>query len=131
LRDAEKQGLSWPCKLEACIFCTSFPQATSATIRIGLLIKYVAFISSQFVWRAIQTVTGKSCFECLPYIVATFLAIVPIMLFAPSQYSHVALIVWGVLISVAAFYWMIAGILHEAKRIGRKMSAVKEPSVTQ
>jgi len=91
----------------------------------------LVFTSSQLVWRAIESVAGKSCFECLPYIVATFLAIVPVMLFAPEQYSHVALIVWGVLIGVAAFYWMVAGILHEAKRIGRKVSAVKERSVTQ
>jgi len=93
----------------------------------------LVFISSQFVWRAIETVTGKFSFEWLFYIVATFLAIVPVMLFAPEQYSHIALIVWLVLMGVAGFYWAVAGILHEAKRIGRKMSDLieKKPSVTQ
>ncbi len=86
----------------------------------------LVFISSQVVLRAIQTVTSKSCLECLPYIVATFLAIVPVMLFAPDQYSHIALIVWLALLGVAMFYWAVAGIFHEAQRIGRKLGALRE-----
>jgi hypothetical protein len=124
-------GVGLPILLFSIALTAAFfaPAPWKLWVAYGVLV----FVSSQFVWRAIQTIAGKPCSECIPYIVATFLAIAPVMLFAPEQYSHIALIVWGVLVGAAGFYWAVAGIVHEVKRIGCKIGAwiEKKPSVTQ
>ena len=54
----------------------------------------ITFIASLMLFRVAELFTGKRAFAFLPYIIATFLALVLVLVFAPDLYSHIALIVF-------------------------------------
>ena len=67
----------------------------------------LVFIGSLIVYRTLQQFFDERANAFIPYVVATFLAIMPVAIFAPSPYSLIAWIVYGVIVGVATFYGIV------------------------
>lgn len=63
---------------------------------------------------------GKRASAFLPYIIATFVVLALVMVFAPDLYAHVALIVFFSIVGVATFYWIVWIIVDEVKGIFKR-----------
>jgi hypothetical protein len=73
--------------------------------------------ASLLVSRAIQVITGDSKLSWLPYIIATFLVLAPLLVFAQGLAQLVAGIVFAALVGIAGFYWIVAIIVQEIKSV--------------
>lgn len=79
--------------------------------------------ASLLVSRAIQVITGTAKLAFLPYIIATFLVLAPILVFAQGVPQIVAGIVFITLIGIAGFYWIVAIVVQEIKSAFAKNEA--------
>jgi hypothetical protein len=81
----------------------------------------LVFIGSLIVYRTLQQFLDECANAYIPYIVVTFLAIMPVAIFAPFQYSLIAWIVYGVIVGVATFYGIVKITVDAVKSFPEEM----------
>jgi hypothetical protein len=94
----------------------------------GLSIVLV-YIASTLVIRALQEIKGDVPDEWIVYIVATFIPMVLIGLYAPAPYGPITFIVFLVLNGIIGYYWIIAIFINTTKEQRREWKA-RHPNQT-
>ena len=90
--------------------------------------------ASLLVMRAVQVIFGNLSARWIPYIVITYFVLSLVMVFASGRFQIVAGVVFLSLTGIAAFYWIVAIVIDEAKKIGHNMvewaNGLKQKSVS-
>lgn len=80
---------------------------------------FIVCASSYVVYRSLSEVlTETIARHALPYAVATFFVVAPVILFATGEVQKVATIIWIVLVGVAGFYWIVSEFIHSFQKRG-------------
>jgi hypothetical protein len=81
----------------------------------------LVYIASTIVMWSSHELLGKFPHEWLVYTIATFIPVVSVALFAPMPYNTIGFIVLFSITGVIGYYWLIAIVISEVKKIGQKI----------
>ncbi|GLV61180.1 hypothetical protein KDH_79960 [Dictyobacter sp. S3.2.2.5] len=74
-------------------------------------------LGSQMVWRFMTIIAPSYARKLLPYIVATFLVLVPFYAFGHGLYQLVAIIVFAAIIGITGFYWFVWAVVSSFQEV--------------